>query len=114
MLESLKGCPTRLEDGLYCSFNESLVSLAGAPSSVKFFACNYNNQLKSLKGGPTRVKGFFFCLGNKKLTSLEGFPKYIGRDLQFKRNGREFTEEEIRAVCEVKGQIFLEPPPKRS
>jgi hypothetical protein len=113
LLESLEGGPTTVDDGFYCSYNDNLVSLVGAPSSIKFISCNHNRQLKSLKGSPSRIEGFFFCDNNKTLTSLEGFPEYIGRDLQFRRNGREFTEEEIRAVCEVKGRIYLEPPDKR-
>ena len=67
-----------------CSYN-NLTSLEGAPSNVgRFFDCNYNN-LTSLTGAPTNVGGDFHCYGNTV----------------------KFTEEQVRAVCDVKKRIFV-------
>ena len=68
----------------YCHGNK-LTSLVGAPNSVgKDFNCHGNN-LKSLVGAPSSVVGYFDCGGN---------------DIQF-------TMEQVRAVCDVTGAIYV-------
>ena len=54
-LQSLKGSPSKVENGFDCA----------------------NNQLISLEGGPDWVGGYFWCESNP-LESLKGFPSYIG------------------------------------
>jgi hypothetical protein len=64
------------------------------------------NNLKTLENAPIEVKGHFICELND-LTSLEGAPKKIGGDFVglSQKNGHKFTEEEVRAVCDVKGNV---------
>ena len=103
-LTSLEGAP-RVGGDFYCDSNE-LTSLIGAPKSVSGnFAC-YNNKLTSLEGAPKSVGGGFYCSGNK-LTSLEGAPQSVGRDFNCSNNVVKFTEEQVRAVCNVKGSITV-------
>ena len=45
----------------------------------------YDNELKSLFGAPETVGGDFYCYNNPG----------------------NFTEEQVRAVCDVKGKIFV-------
>ena len=88
-----------------CSVNK-LTTLENSPKTVGgSFYCG-NNQLISLKGAPTYVGGEFGC-GNNKLTSLEGAPKTVGGSFNCRYNPVKFTEEQVRAVCDVDGRIFV-------
>ena len=88
-----------------CSVNK-LTTLENSPKTVGgSFYCG-NNQLISLKGAPTYVGGEFGC-GNNKLTSLEGAPKIVGGSFNCRHNPVKFTEEQVRAVCDVDGRIFV-------
>jgi len=104
-LRDLEGSPEYVGGSFYCSFNQ-LVSLEGAPKYVGGdFSCN-NNQLESLEGAPGYVGGEFFCYGNQ-LISLEGAPKYVGKNFYIYNNRKKFTEEEVRKVVEVKGEVHI-------
>ena len=92
-----------------CNGNE-LISLEGAPISVGgYFDC-CDNQLTSLKGAPQSVGGGFHCRSNQ-LTSLVGAPKSVGGDFDCGDNPVdnpvEFTREQVRALCHVKGQVYV-------
>jgi len=81
-----------------------LTSLVGAPSSVGgYFYCSLNN-LTSLDGAPSSVGGSFYCHINN-LTSLDGAPRSVGKDFWCMGNATKFTIEQVRAVCDVKGEI---------
>jgi hypothetical protein len=69
------------------------------------FFCG-NNHLTTLENCPKTVNGVFGCSSNK-LISLEGAPKFVGEDFMCRFNPGKFTEKDIRAVCDVKGYIFL-------
>jgi hypothetical protein len=72
-------------DGNFFCFNNNLTSLINAPSSVgDDFDCSYND-LTSLAGAPKTVGGFFDCTDNPV----------------------KFTEEQVRAVCDVKGKVYV-------
>jgi hypothetical protein len=89
----------------FCS-NNKLTSLQGAPKSVgASFDCSYND-LTSLEFAPTNVGRDFWCAYNN-LTSLEFAPTNVGRDFDCIENQVKFTKEQVRAVCDVKGDIFV-------
>jgi len=67
------------------------------------FLC-YSNNLISLKNGPERVDGNFMCLDNK-LTSLQYAPTNVQGTFDCSSNKKQFTETEIRGVCNVQGEI---------
>ena len=69
------------------------------------FNCSYN-ELTSLEGAPKTVGENFGCSFNK-LTSLAGAPKIVGGDFYCHNNDVKFTEEQVRAVCDVKGKIIV-------
>jgi hypothetical protein len=69
------------------------------------FNCSYNN-LTSLENCPKTVGENFGCSFNK-LTSLAGAPKIVGGDFYCHSNDVKFTEEQVRAVCNVKEKIFV-------
>jgi len=69
------------------------------------FFCG-NNHLTTLENCPKTVNGVFGCSSNK-LISLEGAPKFVGEDFMCRFNSVKFTEAQVRAVCDVKGYIFL-------
>jgi len=72
-------------DGNFFCFNNNLTSLINAPSSVgDDFDCSYND-LTSLAGAPKTVGGFFDCTDNPV----------------------KFTKEQVRAVCDVKGKVYV-------
>ena len=88
-----------------CGYNR-LDSLVGAPTSVgRDFLCN-DNKLTSLVGAPTSVGLGFYC-NNNKLTSLVGSPTSVGGDFLCDNNAVKFTEKQVRAVCDVKGNIYV-------
>ena len=104
-LTSLEFAPKSVGYSFQCGEN-LLTSLQGAPKSVSgFFLCS-RNKLTTLEGGPVKVGVDFFCSYNK-LTSLEGAPKSVGRDFYCGNNPVKFTREQVRAVCDVKGKIFV-------
>jgi hypothetical protein len=70
------------------------------------FYCG-NNHLTTLENCPKTVNGVFGCSSNNKLISLEGAPKFVGEDFMCRFNPGKFTEKDIRAVCDVKGKIFV-------
>jgi hypothetical protein len=87
-----------------CEMNQ-LTSLKNSPKYVSNdFLCN-DNMITSLVGAPTNVVGRFDC-SNNNLTSLEGAPKTVGDNFFCGFNDVKFTEEQVRAVCNVKGDIY--------
>ena len=90
-----------------CSGNR-LTSLRGCPREVRLgnFLCNHN-QLTSLEGVPKKVEKIFDC-SNNKLTSLEGAPKEVRWNFDCSHNSTQFTEEDVLAVCKVKGIIITQ------
>ena len=87
-----------------CSRNK-LTSLINAPKYVDgTFYCHYNN-LTSLKGlKETVINENFYCTDNK-LTSLEGAPKTVNGHFFCYQNPVKFTEDQVRAVSDVKGMV---------
>ncbi len=69
------------------------------------FYCGGNN-LTSLENCPKTVGGSFGCSFNK-LTSLAGAPKIVDKDFHCRNNTVQFTEQDVRAVCDVKGKIIV-------
>jgi hypothetical protein len=98
-LTSLQGCPEEI-DLLNFSRNE-VSSLYHCPKRMKNLICS-GNRLTSLEGGPEIIEDHLNCEANP-LRTLEGFPKEIGGNLY---HSSKFTEDQIRAVCNVKGQII--------
>ena len=104
-LTSLENCPKTVGGNFGCGFN-NLTSLEGSPSSVGGnFDC-YNNNLTTLEGAPSSVGEDFSCNDNK-LKSLDGVPKFVGGSFRCENNPGNFTEKDIRAVCDVKGDVFV-------
>jgi len=69
------------------------------------FYCG-NNKLTSLEGAPTSVGRNFDCSHNE-LTSLEFAPKTVGEFFDCRYNLVKFTEKQVRAVCNVKGDVYV-------
>jgi len=59
-----------------------------------------------LEGAPSSVGRDFYCSENR-LTSLDGAPKTISGDFYCYNNPVQFTEQQVRAVCDVKGKILV-------
>jgi hypothetical protein len=88
-----------------CAGNK-LVDLKNSPKYVGGdFYCNYN-KLTSLIGATSSVGGNFDCRFNK-LTSLAGAPKKVGMFFKCNHNPVIFTEQQVRAVCDVKGKVIV-------
>jgi hypothetical protein len=107
VLKSLEGSPASVP-GVFACAHMGLTTLKGGPQEVgDYFNC-YDNLLTSLEGAPQWVGGNFNCSANK-ITSLEGCPKRVGGHFNMQRHaGCNITEEQIRAVCDVKGQVFVD------
>ena len=72
-----------------------------------FFDVDTCKNLKSLKNCPNEVGGYFSCNGCSKLDSLEGCPSYVVWNFYCNDCKRKFTEEEVKSLCKVKGNIFV-------
>jgi hypothetical protein len=104
-LTSLINAPKSVVISFYCGTNY-LTSLEGAPTSVGIsFYCG-NNELTSLEFAPTSVGRNFDCSHNE-LTSLEFAPKTVGGFFDCRYNPVKFTEKQVRAVCNVKGDVYV-------
>jgi len=104
-LTTLKGVPKYVGGTFRCD-NNQLTSLKGAPKFVGGdFICG-GNQLTTLEGAPERVGGSFYCDDNQ-LTSLKGAPKYVGGNFECNFNSKEFTEEEVRKLIDVRGEVVV-------
>ena len=89
----------------FCGTN-NLTSLENCPKTVGgSFYCGHN-KLTSLDGATEYVGGNFYCSFNK-LTSLVGAPKSVGEDFICHSNNVKFTEQDVRAVCDVTGTMYL-------
>ena len=69
------------------------------------FSC-YDNKLTTLQGGPKTVGGGFYCYDNK-LTTLQGAPKTVGGGFSCHDNPGNFTAEDVRAVSNVGGEVYV-------
>ena len=94
-----------VKGGFDCYYN-NLTSLRGCPRVVKkSFYCHDNN-LVSLEGSPEEVEFSFLCQSNN-LRDLKGAPKKVGRDFYCDSNSTQFTEDDVKKVCKVRGKIFV-------
>jgi hypothetical protein len=94
-------------DGFFVCGGNNLTTLEGSPHTVgRDFYCNHNN-LTTLEICPQIVGGNFSCDYNK-LTTLEGAPQTVGGGFYCsnQKSGKKFTEEEVRAICNVKRRIY--------
>ena len=72
-----------------------------------FFDISGNRNLTSLKNCPNKIGNYFSCSGCHKLDSLEGCPKEVGLNFYCYDCEKEFTEEEVKALCKVKKDIIV-------
>ena len=106
-LESLEGAPKKVENIFGCDGCTSLQSLKGAPKKVgRDFYCSGCTSLKDLIGAPEKVGWNFDCIECTSLQSLKGAPKEVG-DFNCSNCGKQFTEEDVIAVCDVKDRITV-------
>jgi len=105
-ITSLEGCPKEVGGSFDCSEN-NLTSLKGCPSKVgRYFNCQFN-AISSLKGCPEKVKEYFDCSYNK-LTSLKDCPSEVGDNFICSNNKKKFTEDEVKSLCKVGGELYLD------
>ncbi len=93
--------------------NRNLTSLYGAPTVIPGNFSAFGCGLKDLKGAPKIIE-FTFNVGENPLESLEGCPKKVGgnficypQDSYKDESLQTFTEEQIRAVCDVRGDVIV-------
>ena len=107
-LKTLEGAPEEVGGNLNCMNCNSLKDLKGAPEKVGGnFNCTWCNSLKSLRGAPKKVGGDFNCSYCDSLKDLKGAPREVSGDFYCSTCGTQFTEEDVRKVCNVKGAIYV-------
>ena len=72
-----------------------------------YFDIGENKKLTSLKNCPDYVGDLFSCSLCPQLDSLEGCPKEVKGNFWCRKCKREFTEEEVKSLCKVKGKIIV-------
>ena len=108
LLTSLEGAPKNVGGTFNCIYCNSLTSLKGSPEKVGGkFDCNGCDSLTSLEGAPKEVGGDFNCYCCDSLTSLKGAPEKIGGDFNCGDCGSKFTQEDVKKVFNVKGNIIV-------
>ena len=86
---------------------KNLISLKNCPDIVGVqFSCSKCIKLESLEGCPKEVGWNFYCNKCISLNSLKGCPKKVGREFHCKDCKGIFTKEEVKFLCEVKGDIY--------
>ena len=106
-LKSLEGAPKEVGRGFYCSDCNSLKSLEGAPEKVgEDFYCPGCSSLESLEGAPKEVGGTFSCNNCQSLKTLKGAPKKVGGNFYCRGYANKFTENDIKKISNVKGEII--------
>lgn len=90
-----------------CSSCSSLTSLEGAPEQVgEDFFCTFCHSLSSLEGAPKEVGGEFYCYDCTSLKTLVGAPKKAGGNFDCSDCKTKFTEDDVKKVSNVKGEIY--------
>ena len=101
LLKTLEGAPKKC-DSFYCYGCISLKTLKGAPEDVKGeFNCNNCTSIISLKGAPKKVGRDFYCNNCSSLKTLKGAPEKVGRRFSCRNCVGKFTENDVKAVCDV-------------
>ena len=88
--------------------NMNLIELSAILKDITVsghFICS-NNKLTSLNNSPKTVGGYFSC-SNNNLTSLVGAPTSVGGAFNCGNNSVQFTEAQVRAVCDVKKKVYV-------
>lgn len=87
-----------------CNYQKEALSVSFERVDDGGFICSHS-QLKSMKGFPEKV-AFFDCSFCKGIVSLDGVPKEVNGDFCVVGCGKKFSEEDIRAKCDVKGNVY--------
>ena len=91
----------------YFENSPKLESLEGCPKEVGWnFYCFQCPKLESLKGAPQKIGGDFWCNNCSNLKSLEGCPKYVGEGFWCYGSSKQFTIDDVKKICKVKGIII--------
>lgn len=130
-LNSLKGCPTKVENKLsisgcpalkgldylpehiggsiFINNNVNLLSIDGLSRITNVvngnLYINGNYKLKSLEGCPSIVDGDFSCEKCKALTSLSYCPEQVKGNFMCKHCATRFNKTEVASICQVLGNI---------
>jgi hypothetical protein len=67
----------------------------------------YKMMLDSFINFPNKI-GASFIIYSCKISSMEGFPKEIGDNLYIIKSVIPATDEELRKICNIKGEIIRE------
>lgn len=67
----------------------------------------YKMILDSFINFPNKI-GASFIINSCKISSMEGFPKEIGDNLYITKSVIPATDEELRKICNIKGEIIRE------
>jgi len=110
-LTSLEGMRSEIPTfiGSFDCSNNMLGNLVGFPCEKTNSNFQFSkNNLTSLEGCPVEIKGDFACYMNN-LTSLEFAPSEVGGvfSCHSQKNEHKFTEDEIKAVCQVRKRIYV-------
>ena len=71
-----------------------------------WFDIGDNKNLTSLKNCPDFVKRSFSCSLCPQLDSLEGCPTKVGGDFHCSDCKQKFTKEDVKFLCELRGNIY--------
>ena len=86
-----------------------LTSLLEIPIKIRKVTGDFDysdNYLRDLEGAPEHVGRGFYCILNL-LISLRGAPKYVGGNFVCFGNFKQFTEEEVRKLVNVRGKVYV-------
>ena len=106
-IKSFEGLPKEIGGNFNCSFS-FVTSLEGVPEKTGMgFHCYSCTRLTSLEGAPKEVGGEFDCTKCYDLKSLKGAPEKVGGNFRCEGCGKQFTEEDVKKVSDVMGEIII-------
>ena len=107
-MNTLIGLPHEIGGDFICTLNHSLSDMEGMSTIINGNCkISYNNKLKTLYGVADVVKRDFDCSDNTKLKTIRYSPKIVGGSYHWLFNEVNVTEDNIRSVCKVKGEVFV-------
>ncbi len=106
-IKTLENSPSEIMGNFRCH-STGISDFVGGPEYVgRGMFCYHCPKLNSFVGSPKYVGGDFVIVSDQLLTSIEGIPEVIDENFNIYAPSVNFTEQDIRKVCDVNGKISI-------
>lgn len=106
-IKTLENSPSKIMGNFRCH-STGISDFVGGPEYVgRGMFCYHCPKFKSFVGSPKYVGGDFVIVADQLLTSIEGVPEVIDGNFNIYAPSVTFTEQDIRKISKVKGQVTI-------